>query len=134
MFAGDAVAGTPDLSDYNVTLDRGAYRTMRPVSLWVPSGEGGLWRAGPYASFTHTTDAALLNGMPVQWWFEKYFPVGHRNLWGGPLLHFAFSDTWHGHSVASGRFVKGKHFDADMLSGERALLATLPGEAVTQQR
>ena len=60
----------------------------------------------------------------------KYFPLGHRNLWGAALLHFAFDDNWLSHSVASGVFVKGWDFDADMLNGERELLMLLPAQPV----
>ena len=130
MFAGDAALGTPDATNYNVMLDPVSYLYMRPLSRWVPDDQGGLWHAGPNASFTHTTDQALLTGTPIQWWFAKYFPLGERSLWAGPLLNFAFDDNWLSHSVASGWFVKGYAFDADMLNGERQLLMTLPAQPI----
>jgi hypothetical protein len=130
VFAGDAALGAHDAADYNVRLDPVSYLYMRARSRWVPTDQGGLWKPGPNASFTHTTDQALLTGTPIQWWFAKYFPRGQRNLWGGALLHFAFDDNWLSHSVASGRFVKGWAFDADMLNGERELLMLLPARPV----
>ena len=128
MFAGDAEHGEHDANDYNVRLDPVSYLYLRPRARWVPCDQGGLWQAGPNASFTHTMDDIVLDGLDVTWWFEKYLELGHRNLWGGALLQFAAGDEWRGHSVASGWFVKGPDFDEDMVDGLRELLAGLPGD------
>jgi hypothetical protein len=126
LFAGDATPGEPDESDYNVTLDPEAYRFLRPKAHWVPCDDGGLWQASTRASFMHTDDEALLDGAPCRWWFEKYVTLGPRNLWCGPLLRFAFTDTWRGQTVADGSFLGNLDFDEVMIAGTRDLLAKLP--------
>jgi hypothetical protein len=126
LFAGDASGGALDTNDYNVALDPEAYLFLKPKARWVPCDDGGLWQASTRASFMHTDDEALLDGAPCRWWFEKYVTLGPRNLWCGPLLRFAFTDTWRGQTVADGSFLGNRDFDEVMIAGTRDLLAKLP--------
>jgi hypothetical protein len=121
LFAGDA-DGIPE---YNQQGDPAAYDFLKPRSRWVPCFAGGLWRTDRRASYVQTTDAALLDGQPVVCWFNDYISdaYGLRNLWVGPLIRFAWQDTWRGHSIATGAFRAGPNLPVDMVSGARELLA-----------
>jgi hypothetical protein len=128
LFAGDA-QGEPE---HNVALDPAAYEALAPRSFLVPCGDGGIWRGSERTSFLTTDDHVLLEGAPCRWWFERYVSIGPRNLWGGPLLRFAYRDTWRGQTVSGGSFRGSGDFAETMITGTRELLATLPKRPVTR--
>lgn len=127
LFSGDS-QGVPE---YNQNLDIDAYNYILPRSLWVPCFSGGLWRTDETASWIQTTDDELLENSPIKPWFEKYVTdaYGLRNLWAGPLVNFAWVDSWNGHSVSTGKFLAGNNYVNDMVSGTKHLLATLSYES-----
>lgn len=131
LFAGDA-DGAPE---YNQQLDTQAYAFLRPRSRWVPCFSGGLWHGDRRSSWVQTTDQALLDGQPMRCWMDQYVKdaYGLRNLWVGPLLRFGWTDTWRGHSVASGRFAAGPRFDVDMINGTRELLSSVRARCASEQ-
>jgi hypothetical protein len=124
LFAGD-YTGQPE---YNQQLDPAAYDYLRAQrnTYWVPCFQGGLWAKGPNASYVQTTDDFLTNGTPARAWLQAAFPDrwGVRNLWAGPLIQFAWLDSWGGNGFdASRTFHGGADFVSDMTGGTRWLVA-----------
>jgi hypothetical protein len=125
LFAGDYTG----LAEHNQQLDPTAYDHLRAqaTTYWVPCFQGGLWQAGPHASYVQTTDAALTDGIPrARDWLQPKFTDrwGTRNLWAGALMRLAFADSWGGNGFdASHTFTAGRDFVTDMTYGTRWLLA-----------
>jgi hypothetical protein len=124
LFAGD-YTGQPE---YNQQLDPAAYDYLRAQrnTYWVPCFQGGLWASGPHASYVQTTDDALTTGIPkARDWLRPKFADrwGTRNLWAGPLLNFAFDNSWGANTFNPSRaFVASPHLVSDMVGGTRRLL------------